>query len=204
MQSKIELIFPTPVMFAELGRNFTKEELDFVEKHSHHTNTNVGNVVSNNNYILNEPEFKSLNRFITEAVNEYSQNIYKPKYKNEIFITQSWLNFTAKGQFHHQHQHPNSFISGVLYMQTDATKDKITFHKSEYRQLSLVTDNYDTLNSNSWWFNVKTGAIVIFPSSLTHEVEPVTSDETRISLAFNTFVKGILGENKDHTEFING
>jgi len=204
MQSKVELIFPTAVMFIDLDRNFTKEELGFVKKHSHLTNTNIGNVTSNNNYILNEPEFKNLHQFITGAVNEYSNIIYKPKHKNEIFITQSWLNWTKKGQFHHEHSHPNSFISGVLYMQTDATKDKITFHKSEYKQLSLATDNYDALNSDSWWFNVKTGAIVLFPSSLTHSVESVTSNETRISLAFNTFVKGTLGEKNKLTEFING
>jgi uncharacterized protein (TIGR02466 family) len=204
MQSKVELIFPTPVMFIDLDRSFTKEELGFVKKHSHLTNTNIGNVASNNNYILNEPEFKNLNQFITEAVNEYLNIIYKPKFKNELFVTQSWLNWTKKGQFHHKHEHPNSFVSGVLYIQTDATKDKITFYKSGYSQLFLPTDNYDNMNSTSWWFRVKTGAIVLFPSSLTHSVELVTSDETRISLAFNTFVKGILGENKSLTEFING
>jgi uncharacterized protein (TIGR02466 family) len=204
MQTKIELIFPTPIMFVELGRDFTKEELDFVKKHSHLTYANVGNATSNNNYILHEPEFESLNQFITEAINEYSNKIHKPKYKNEIYITQSWLNFASKGQFHHEHNHLNSFISGVLYIQTDATNDKITFHKSGYSQLFLATDTYDALNSDSWWFSVKTGAIVLFPSSLTHSVESVTSDETRISLGFNTFVKGTLGEKNKLTECING
>jgi quercetin dioxygenase-like cupin family protein len=59
------------------------------------------------------------------------------------------------------------------------------------------------MNSDSWWFNVKPGGIVAFPSNLTHRVENVEADETRISIAFNTFVKGILGDNKSLTEFIN-
>ena len=202
-EPNFELLFPTPVMFTEIGREFTKEELDFVEKHSHITNRNVGNVTSDNNYILEEPEMVEIKKFITEVVNEYSKRVYKPKFKNEIFITQSWLNYTAKGEFHHQHEHPNSFISGVFYIHTDSTKDKITFHRSGYKQLQLQPESYDIMNSDSWWFNVKTGGIVAFPSSLTHRVENVEADETRISIAFNTFVKGILGDNHSLTEFIN-
>lgn len=202
-EPNFELLFPTPVMFTELDRDFTQQELDFVEKHSHATNKNVGNVTSNNNYILNEPEFADLHKYVTEVVNEYSKRVYKPKYENEIFITQSWLNYTEKGEFHHQHEHPNSFISGVLYIHTDETKDKITFHRSGYKQLQLEPTSYDIYNSDSWWFNVKPKGIVVFPSSLTHRVENVIADETRISIAFNTFIKGVLGDNHSLTEFIN-
>ena len=91
----------------------------------------------------------------------------------------------------------------MLYINTDSTKDKITFHRSGYKQLQLATDQFDVYNSDSWWFNVKTGGIVIFPSNLTHHVEDVIADETRISLAFNTFIKGTLGDNKSLTEFKN-
>lgn len=198
-----ELIFPTPVMFTELGRNFTKEELAFIEKHSTSTNCNRGNVTSNNNYILNEPEMAGLNKFVTDQLNEYVKQVHKPKYPAEAFVTQSWLNWTKKGGYHHKHAHPNSFISGVLYISTDSLKDKITFHRDGYNQLQLASDTLDVFNADSWWFNVKTGGIVIFPSSLTHYVEDVVADETRISLAFNSFIKGTLGDNRSLTEFKN-
>ena len=200
-----ELLFPTPVMFTELDRDFTKEELAFVDSHStpDKTNRNVGNVTSNNNYILEEPKLADLKKVITEIINTYIKKVYKPKNPAEAFITQSWLNYTKKGEFHHKHEHPNSFISGVLYIHTDSTKDKITFHRSGYKQLQLATDTYDIYNSDSWWFNVKTGGVVVFPSSLTHHVEDVVADETRISLAFNTFIKGTLGDNHSLTEFKN-
>jgi uncharacterized protein (TIGR02466 family) len=200
----IELLFPTPVMFNTIGRDFTKKELAYIESHSTATNRNLGNVTSNNNYILNEPEMTNLKKFVTGQLNEYVKRVYKPKYPAEIFVTQSWLNWTKKGEFHHKHEHPNSFISGVLYISTDLTKDKITFHRSGYKQLQLATDTFDIMNSDSWWFNVKTGNIVMFPSSLTHHVENVVADDVRVSLAFNSFVKGTLGDNKELTEFING
>ena len=204
-EPNFELLFPTPVMFNELGREFTKEELAFIDSHGKEgmTNRNVGNVTSNNNYILEAPELADLKKEVTAHINEYIKRVYKPKYPAEGFVTQSWLNYTAKGEFHHKHEHPNSFISGVIYINTDSTKDKITFHRSGYKQLQLATDTYDIYNSDSWWFNVKTGGLVLFPSSLTHHVEDVTADETRISLAFNTFIKGTLGDNRSLTEFIN-
>jgi uncharacterized protein (TIGR02466 family) len=198
-----ELLFPTPVMFNEIERDFTKEELAYIESHSTSTNRIVGNAVSNNNYILNEPEMMDLNKFVTEQLNEYLKKVYKPKYPAEVFITQSWLNWTKKGEFHHKHAHPNSFISGVLYIATDSTKDKITFYKSGYTQLQLESKTFDILNATSWWFSVKTGGIVIFPSSLSHDVENVIADDVRVSLAFNSFIKGVFGESQKLTEFIN-
>ena len=205
MMANFELLFPTPVMFSELGRDFTKKELAFVDKHSKEgmTNRNVGNVTSNNNYILEEPEFANLKALLLKSVEEYVQTVYKPREKVRPYITQSWLNYTKKGEYHHKHEHPNSFVSGCLYINTDATKDKITFHRSGYKQIQIPTDNYDVYNSDSWWFNVKTGGIVLFPSSLTHHVEDVIAEETRISLAFNTFLKGPIGCNKSLTELLN-
>jgi uncharacterized protein (TIGR02466 family) len=203
-EPNFELLFPTPVMINSIGRDFTKKELAYIKSHSTATYRNVGNVTSNNNYILNEPEMTSLKKFVTGQLNEYVKRVYKPKYPAEVFVTQSWLNWTKKGEFHHRHEHPNSFISGVLYISTDSTKDKITFHKSGYKQLQLTPETFDIYNSDSWWLNVKTGGIVMFPSSLTHHVEDVVTDDVRVSLAFNSFVKGTLGDNKSLTEFISG
>ena len=63
-EPNFELLFPTPVMFNELGREFTKEELAFIDGHGKEgmTNRNVGNVTSNNNYILEAPELADLKK----------------------------------------------------------------------------------------------------------------------------------------------
>ncbi len=44
--------------------------------------------------------------------------------------------------------------------------------------------------------------LILFPSSLTHMVETKEGNNTRISLAFNVFIKGIIGDNKNLTELI--
>jgi uncharacterized protein (TIGR02466 family) len=204
-ETNIYSLFPTAVVITPIDRKFTKDELDSVDKHSRLNMLvkNEGNVTSANNYILNEPEFKDLKDILTKHINDYISNIYKPKYKATGYITQSWLNYTKKGEFHHIHQHPNSFVSGVLYINAIKDKDKIMFYRKDNEQLRLATDTYEPYNSYTWWIGIKTYDIILFPSSLTHSVEPVTSDETRISLAFNSFIKGVLGNNSELTELIN-
>ena len=57
-------------------------------------------------------------------------------------------------------------------------------------------------NSGSWFFPVETGDLFMFPSSTTHQVETKKGNNTRISLAFNTFYKGSVGSNDALTELI--
>jgi uncharacterized protein (TIGR02466 family) len=186
-------IFPTVVMIDNLNRTFTKKELDATKKHSSKIKYSVGNSVSLNQYILDTPEFKNLKAELTKKVQEYLVQIYNPKYPIEIYITQSWFNWTSKDQYHAMHEHPNSFLSGVLYIDADKSKDTIMFYKPNYQQIAIEPTQYNEHNSGSRWFNVSTGDIILFPSHLSHAVEPIKEERTRISLAFNTFIKGKLG-----------
>ena len=63
-------------------------------------------------------------------------------------------------------------------------------------------DKYNIWNSSSWWFGVETGQLVMFPSSTTHQVDTKKGNNTRVSLAFNTFYKGTIGSNSNLTELI--
>lgn len=193
----INHLFPTPVAFSELGREFTQDELDFILNQSKYKN--MGNTTSENRYLLDSPEMGALNTVVNEAIKEYMQSVYAPKFDVSAYVTQSWANYTENGQFHHKHAHPNSFISGVLYIQAERESDRIYFYKDGYQQIKVPTENYNLYNSDSWWFSVNTGDIVIFPSNLTHMVETVQGDHTRISIAFNTFLKGYVGEEESLT-----
>ena len=122
-----------------------------------------------------------------------------PKHPVEIYITQSWLNYTDTGQYHHKHAHPNSWLSGCIYVNADKEKDKITFYNDQYNRIVIPTDNFNPFNSSSWWFSVGTGDIVIFPSHLSHMVEQTVSTDTRVSIAINTFLKGYIGDEHNLT-----
>jgi uncharacterized protein (TIGR02466 family) len=190
-------IFPTPVMFDNFSRSFTKKEMKFINDLEQRPN--MGNTTSVDNYVLRHKELSDINSFIQKCLNKYLKQVYAPRHDVSLYVTQSWVNYTNPGQYHHKHEHPNSFVSGVLYMNADVEKDKIFFYRSGYQQLKLPTDTYNPFNSESWYFTVGTGSIVLFPSGLTHMVETVEAEGTRISLSFNTFFDGYVGEENDLT-----
>jgi uncharacterized protein (TIGR02466 family) len=189
-------IFPTPVARFEVGREFTADELAFVDSQSAHKN--MGNTTSNDRYVLQHDTLAKLREFTESCVAEYLKTIYAPKNEVSLRLTQSWLNYTKPGEFHHKHAHPNSFVSGVLYLKAARERDKIYFYKDGYQQIKLPTDQWNLHNSESWWFEVGAGDLMLFPSSLTHMVETVQGNE-RVSLAFNTFPVGYVGEEESLT-----
>jgi len=201
----INNIFPTPVYMTEIGRAFTKQELNFVKEQKKHCDKNTGNVRTKDNYILNRKEFKNIKKFLNKHCENYLKTIICPKENIELYITQSWLNYTEANQYHHKHEHPNSVVSGVFYFDSDIKNDKILFsHPVPYRQISPEIDKtkFNLWNSHTWFFPVKTGQLIMFPSSTTHQVETKKGNNTRISLAFNTFYKGTVGSNSNLTELI--
>ena len=201
----IQNLFPIPVYTTKMDRGFTKQELQFVKEQKKHCATNQGNINTKDNYILNRKEFKNIKKLLDECCKDYLDTIICPaKEQNlELYITQSWLNYTEKDQYHHEHSHSNSVVSGVLYFDCDKKNDQIKFTNSKgYEQIKPEIDQYNIWNSKTWWFPLETGQLVMFPSSTTHQVETKQGTNTRISLAFNTFYKGTLGSNNDLTELI--
>ncbi len=201
----IHSIFPTPIYTTKMDRGFTKQELQFVKEQKKHCKNNTGNINTKDNYILNRKEFKNIKKYLDKCCKDYLNRIVCPKNNIELYITQSWLNYTEANQYHHKHEHPNSVISGVLYFDSDIKNDKILFsHPIPYQQIRPRTDNekFNLWNSSTWWFPVETGNLFMFPSSTTHQVETKKGTNTRISLAFNTFYKGTIGSNSALTELI--
>ena len=80
--------------------------------------------------------------------------------------------------------------------------DKITFYKNEHPFIANQPKQFNVFNSTSWWVSVKPAQLLMFPSSLMHGVDLKEDDSERISLAFNTFLKGSLGHNDDLNELI--
>jgi uncharacterized protein (TIGR02466 family) len=188
----IHNLFPTPVGMYKLDRDLTEKELGFIKNQE--TRPNMGNATSVNNTILRHKAMTKLRDFIESSVSEYFKTIYNPKHQVNLRVTQSWTNYTEPGQWHHKHAHPNSFVSGVFYPQANKETDKIYFYRGGFHMVKLPPENYNSWNSESWWFDVGTGDLILFPSSLEHMVETVQGDQTRISLSFNTFPVGNIGE----------
>jgi uncharacterized protein (TIGR02466 family) len=142
---------------------------------------------------------KDVSDYIDASIKNYVANVIIPRHPVEFVVTQSWLNYTKEGEYHHKHAHPNSLISGVFYFDADLEKDRIYFFNDGYKQIKIPTDTFNLYTSDSWFFQVKTGDIMLFPSSLTHMVESKKGDNVRTSLAFNVFPKGYIGHEEELT-----
>ena len=193
----VQPLFPIAVGFAKLDRELTKTETKILLELEQRPNE--GNTSSQNSNVLNLPALKNLKAFMDTALQDYYQQVYQPRGDVKPYITLSWTNNTKPGQFHHKHAHPNSFVSAVFYIKTNPATDKIHFYKDGYYQLDIPPADWNTYNSNSWWFQAIPGQLILFPSSLSHMVESVQGEDTRVSLSFNTFLQGTLGDEKELT-----
>jgi uncharacterized protein (TIGR02466 family) len=160
---------------------------------------NEGNTSSQDQYLLKQKKLFDLTNFIEKCLFQYFTATINPKNDVKLRITQSWLNWTKPGQYHHKHAHPNSLISGCFYVNADKANDKIFFYRNGYQSIKFPPVEWNPYNSESWWYPVGTNDLVFFPSSLTHMVETVGGEETRVSLAFNTFPIGYVGDENDLT-----
>ena len=197
-------LFPEPVYFTTLDRALTNAELKAINKQKTTTYKNVGNTTSNDTYILDQKALKNLKKELYIKVMDYFNNIICTTNTIVPYITQSWLNYTTKDQYHHMHTHANSYVSGVFYIAADDKVDKIIFHKPEAgpRRIRLESTKFNTFNSQTWFYTVKTGDLILFPSHLTHGVDMKKETNIRIALSFNVFFKGTIGDKRQLTELV--
>lgn len=189
-------LFPTPLYACELGRDLTNEEYQFMTQQRWRSESNIGNRIGDDEFILNHDELADIKSEITKAINVYSEKVARHQSDMKLYITQSWLNWTTAGEYHHPHCHFNSLLSGILYIDVDETVDTITFHRRMYDQLMPHQEDYNQFNAPNFTLKVRKGLFLLFPSDLTHEVKVKTGDNVRLSLAFNTFFTGAIGIGK--------
>jgi len=68
--------------------------------------------------------------------------------------------------------------------------------------LNIKTKKFNLYNAPEWIFNTGDSMVILFPSYLVHSVKFKTEDNERISLAFNVFVKGKIGDYHSITELV--
>jgi uncharacterized protein (TIGR02466 family) len=194
-------IFPIPVYKKNIGRKFTDAELKASQPEAWHLRPGSDNVRADTTSVLNSPAFFGLKKFIDSCLEDFLKEIMAPETTCSLYATQSWINFNRKGDRHHQHFHSNSIVSGVFYLNTPGS-GAITFNIPQRQPWHIQ-------NIPNWWnmrkirFPVSSGDLILFMSDLEHGVETQLHDETRVSLAFNTWFKGEIGSKEGLTYLSN-
>lgn len=199
-------LFPSCLLLNTIEEPFTPDELDCILEYKDTVRANTGNITTKDVLVLENPRLARLKRVAEEALQDYLIQFYNPisPDKIKLVVTQSWLNYTDKTQYHHKHHHHNSIISGCMYINAIKDKDSIVFTKratGDNWQLQALEQNY--FNCNEFTVNVGTGDVVLFPSNMLHSVPKTNHEHTRISLAFNSFWEGELGFVSGPLEKIN-
>ena len=195
-------IFPTAIGKYELM--FTDEEFAFVNNLKRINN--ISNFLGDDFEILKQKKLSRLKTFFKESLNNYLETVYCPKQKFKLKITQSWVNYTEPNQQHHEHMHGNSFISGVYYFKTLKNNDGINFYNLykpiiDFGFIDFVRD-FNKFNASETKLLVHPGLLYLFPSRLVHSTETNNENDVRISLSFNTFFKGKIG-NKTRLTYLD-
>ena len=198
-------LFPTPLLICPYPIDYSKE-LEWI-RNSECRKENQGgeggsqkihyNRQSEDTFVLDRPELANVRAFIEAKLHEYVTKVFAST--DKLVITQSWLNKNKKGESHHEHVHPNSMVSGVWYPQIHEQMPPIQFRSRTQRDVALQTEQYNTFNSATFMLPMKKGELILFPSNLTHSVPVNIGEEERISLSFNTWPKGSMGDIKSLT-----
>jgi uncharacterized protein (TIGR02466 family) len=190
MKEELLQLFPIPLLIIPYEQPIDKE-LTYLKTISYREQQQNGNFRSDDSYLLRNKEFKNIKNFLGEAVDRYTKKVLNSKQR--LVITQCWANRNPKGSKHHEHVHPNSIVSGVMYFQINEKLPPISFGKDRQDGIKLDPIKYNHLNSESFMLPCKSGELILFPSSLKHWVPINKGDEDRISVSFNTFCIDTIG-----------
>ena len=147
--------------------------------------SNVGGFQSNDLDYKKNKLINNLVTKITKYINDYSK-ILSLKY--ELKIDNIWANINNHKDFNLQHNHPESIVSGCFYIKVPENSGQIIFHsENKFFISSHNIDKQNQCNSGSWGYGPKENLLLLFPSWLKHHVEPNLSNESRISMSFNTY-----------------
>tara|TARA_B100000212_G_scaffold54060_1_gene35601 strand:+ start:13181 stop:13849 length:669 start_codon:yes stop_codon:yes gene_type:complete len=140
-------------------------------------------------------EFNLFNRWLEKCFSEVVEALKWDFFqKDNLKITQSWLNKSETGETHHLHRHSFSLLSGILYLSNKSSTQ--FFIPSIYALPNIFVNKKDSNLYIKHNYLGEKGELIIFPSSLEHCVGPNLEKEPRISLSINTWPSGNIGSPK--------
>lgn len=127
-------------------------------------------------------KFNELQTQISESIKQICIETNLPP----LTLDNLWYNINTPGSYNMIHNHPNSVISGVYYV--DVPEDNmgnIEFYRSDDSEYYLKEKTNTFFGSTKFLYKSQTGVLLLFPSWLKHSVSGNMSNQNRISLSFN-------------------
>lgn len=174
--------------------NLNKDILNPILRSISFKRINTDDRFHSKDYKILDNDLHFLQSLILEKIEDYAYNYLGLAKRHKIRITDSWVMKHGLGDSSEIHWHPNSIISGCLYLQTDPKSGNICF----FREKNLFNDTLDfeivenEINKKEVQVAPTDGMILLFPSTTKHGVNPSRSNVPRFVCAFNTWIEGDL------------
>jgi hypothetical protein len=169
---------------------------------------NIGNIISEDKLFFDKDCFTMDKKLIEKECEKYLNNTNTiSEYYTNLRVTNSWGNVTKGGQEHHDHIHPFSVVSGVIFL--DNNVDNFNLYVEGYMpQIPYFMTNglsYVALKNLFTDFQINTNEhnnlknhMVLFLSNSHHFVEKTMPNRPdRRTISFNTFWVGPTGLKHD-------
>ncbi len=149
------------------------------------------------------PQFAELAELILEETNQVLD--FYAVDRESHYITNMWAHVTLNGHRHPTHIHPNSYLSGIIYLKTPINCGNTIFIDPRNGSTMIHPDfkeqNY--FNMDTFIHSPKKGAMLIWNSWLPHMVDQsaVPIDEERVVVAFNIMIKGSVQRKTEQIVF---
>ena len=186
-----------PICYKKNAYHLSAKELNII-KNIKYREPEKGFYLSESCSLLQNKGLPNLKKFLVEQTEAYAKNVLE--IEDQIYLAQSWATFNKRNAFHAPHNHRNSFLSAVYYVQCEKgflIFDIRTSSIQEGLNFDYKISRYNIYNSQTWELPVQTGHLVLFPAHIWHRSSPHLSSNPRILIGANFFVKGTLGSQKN-------
>ena len=184
-------LFPTPFMRAPA--TLERPLVDDLIRHFTARATQDNNSSTNLSHTRmlrpgDSPLFRKASALITPKVVDFGTHLFGERMGWSL--KEMWVNIMNTGGHQAQHNHANSFISGVVYLTPTHPGSQTVFMKSPGGTDFLFKNDHQGTDPTEYsadkWVSPapEPGDLVLFPSYLLHAVPP-NQGERRITLSFN-------------------
>ncbi len=130
---------------------------------------------------------------LTKVIQQYLQSEYVPSTPNAIELPPIaidlcayWINVMPPGAYHRIHTHPNTNLSGVIYLQAPEGSGDLYIPSPYDNCINTIIKTVP-----DYVLKPEVRQVYLFPSSLPHSVSRNESDEDRVSISFNIKLKNL-------------
>lgn len=187
-------LFPTIIYSFDINTNLVKQ-IDKIVDDEYRFWFNAKPYIStseDDQHLRKEECFQQLNKIILEETSRVLDDM--KVVRKEHYITGMWHNVSSEPYRHHQHIHPNSFLSGLLYVRAPKGAGNTIFSDPRTVKHTFLPDLSEFTLENTPAFEQppREGLVLIFPSWLHHCVDWGTmhKKDKRITTAFNIHIHG--------------